>query len=48
MYINPVLAGVLGTIFVEGIIIILGSLLAYLDSKGEERDGENNNNQSNQ
>lgn len=48
MYINPVLAGVLGTIFVEGIIIILGSLLAYfdskLDSKGEKRDGENNNN----
>lgn len=48
MYINPVLAGVLGTIFVEVIIVILGSLLAYLDSKGEERDGENNNNQSNQ
>lgn len=44
MYINPVLAGVLGTILVEGIIIILGSLLAYLDSKGEERDGKNNNN----
>ena len=44
MYINPVLAGVLGTIFVEVIIVILGSLLAYLDSKGEERDGETNNN----
>ena len=48
MYINPVLAGVLVTIFVEGIIVILGSLLAYLDSKGEERDGKDNNNQSNQ
>jgi len=48
MYINPVLAGVLGTIFVEGIIIILGSLLAYLDSKGEKKDGKDNNNQSNQ
>ena len=44
MYINPVIVGVLGTIFVEVIIVILGSLLAYLDSKGEERDGENNNN----
>ena len=48
MYINPFLAGILGTIFVEIIIFIFGALLAYLDSKGEKKDGKNNNNQSNQ
>lgn len=52
MYINPFLAGILGTIFVEIIIFIFGALLAYfdskLDSKGEKKDGKNNNNQSDQ
>lgn len=48
MYINPVLAGVIGTLLTEAIILIFASLLVYIDSKGEERNGENNNNQSNQ
>ena len=48
MYINPVLAGVLGTIFAEALILIVGSLLVYYDSKGEKKNGKNNNNQSNQ
>lgn len=48
MYINPVVAGVLGTIFAETLILIVGSLLVYFDSKGEKKNGKNNNNQSNQ
>ena len=48
MYINPVVAGVLGTIFAEALILIVGSLLVYFDSKGEKKDGKDNNNQSNQ
>ena len=44
MYINPVLAGVIGTLLTEAIILIFASLLVYVDSKGEKRDGENNNN----
>jgi len=48
MYINPVLAGVLGTLFVEIVIFVLGSLLAYYDSKGENENGKDNNNQSDQ
>ena len=48
MYINPVLAGVLGTLFVETLILIIGSLLVYFDSKGEKENGKDNDNQSNQ
>lgn len=42
MYINPVILGILGTLFTEAIIIIIGSLLAYLDSKGEDENGKDN------
>ena len=48
MYINPVVVGILGTLLTEVLIIVFGSLLVYIDSKGEKKDGENNNNQSNQ
>ena len=48
MYINPVLAGVLGTLLTEALILIFGSLLVYIDSKGENENGKDNNNQSNQ
>ena len=48
MYVNPVIVGILGTIFAEALILIIGSLLAYLDSKGENKNGKDNNNQSNQ
>ena len=44
MYINPVLTGVLGTLFVEIVVFVLGLLLAYYDSKGEKKDGKDNNN----
>lgn len=44
MYINPVVVGILGTLLTEALIIIFGSLLVYIDSKGEKKDGENNNN----
>lgn len=46
MYINPVIAGILGTLFVETLILIVGSLLVYFDSKGE-KDGKDNDNPSN-
>ena len=48
MYVNPVIAGILGTIFAEALILIIGSLLVYIDSKGEKKNGKDNNNQSNQ
>lgn len=48
MYINPVVVGILGTLLTEVLIIVFGSLLACLDSKGENKNGKNNNNQSNQ
>ena len=48
MYINPVLAGVIGTLLTEALILIVGSLLVYFDSKGEKENGKDNNNQSNQ
>lgn len=47
MRINPMLVGVFITLFVEAIMIIVGSLLAYFDSKGENENGKDNNNQSN-
>lgn len=48
MYVNPVIVGILGTLFAETLILIFGSLLVYFDSKGEKKNGKNNNNQSNQ
>ena len=48
MHINPILVGVFITLFTEAIMLIVGSLLTYFDSKGENENGKDNNNQSNQ
>lgn len=48
MYIDPVLAGIIGTLLTEALILIFASLLVYIDSKGEKKDGKDNNNQSDQ
>lgn len=48
MHINPILVGVFITLFTEAIMLIVGSLLAYFNSKGENEDGKDNNNQSDQ
>ena len=46
MYINPILAGVVGTLLVEFFILTIACGMAAL-KKGEEN-GKDNNNQSNQ
>lgn len=46
MYINPIIAGIVGTLLVESFIIVFAAILATL-TKGEKH-GKDNDNQSDQ